>query len=58
MPFKSKKQRAFLEAVVHDPEFAKKSGVKPESVEGFVKDAEKAPQPKVKYAKLKEKLKK
>lgn len=55
MPFSSKKQKRFLEAVTHNPEFAKKVDVEPASVKDFVKDAEKAPQPKIEAVKPKKK---
>lgn len=47
MPFASKKQKKFLEAITHNPEFAKKVDVKPASVKNFVAEAEKMPQPKI-----------
>lgn len=45
MPFKSDKQRKFMEAITHNADFARKAHVNPESIKNFVADAEKAPQP-------------
>ncbi len=36
MPSKSKKQHNLMEAVAHDPKFAKKAGIKPSVGKDFV----------------------
>lgn len=55
MPSKSRKQHAFFEAVAHDPEFARKAGVKPSVGKDFVaadKADGKYQKPKSKAARL------
>lgn len=42
MPSKSKKQHAFMEAVAHSPEFAKKAGVSQSVGKDFAKADDKA----------------
>ncbi len=46
MPFKSDKQRKYLEMIAHNPASAVKPAKDVASIKNFVADAEKAPQPK------------
>lgn len=59
MPFKSEKQRRFLEMIAHNPKSAHKKVEDVESIKKFVAESEKMPQPKKeRFSKLKNKLKK
>jgi hypothetical protein len=52
MPFKSDRQRKFMEAITHNADFARQAHVSPEAIKPFVADAEKAPQPKIEKVKV------
>ena len=51
MPVSSKSQWRFMQAIAHDPKFAKKAGVKKEVGQDFI-----AATPKDAFKKLKEKI--
>lgn len=53
MPLKSRAQQRLFEAVSHDPEVAKKTGIKKEVADEFINAT-----PKSAFSKLKEKVKK
>lgn len=63
MPFKSKKQRKYLEMIAHNPESARKPAEDVESIKKFVAESEKMLQPtiekvKPKFSKIMSKMKK
>lgn len=41
MPYKSAKQKRFMQAAAHNPKFAKKAGIKQSAAKKFVKHSKK-----------------